>query len=146
MTKHTWNVSNWMSANVFTVGPKSPLVDAFELMRIHRIRHVPVVDNGRLVGIVSDRDLRQAMPARNKMDKGSASYGHALMETPVEKAMTRRPISVSPEASIDEATEIICREKIGALPVEDDGKLLGIISAEDLLWAFHTNGHRGKHE
>jgi len=146
MEKNNWIVSRWMSEHVFTVKPKDPLVDAFELMRIHRIRHVPVVDKGHLVGIVSDRDLRQAMPSRAHLAEGSVAYGKALMEKPIENVMTRKPISVSPEASLDEATEIICREKIGALPVEDNGKLMGIISAEDLLWAFHTNAHRGKHE
>jgi acetoin utilization protein AcuB len=146
MTKTSGLISAWMSSSVYTVKPKDPLVDAFELMRIHRIRHVPVVDKGRLVGIVSDRDVRQAMPARSKAADSSAAYGKVLMETPVEKAMTRKPITVTPDASLDEAAEIICREKIGALPVEADGRLVGIISAEDLLWAFHTNPHRGKHE
>jgi acetoin utilization protein AcuB len=146
MTKTTGFISGWMSTSVYTVKPKDPLVDAFELMRVHRIRHVPVVDKGHLVGIVSDRDLRQAMPARSKLVEGHIAYGKALMETSVEKVMTRKPITIAVDASLDEAAEIICREKIGALPVVDDDKLVGIISAEDLLWAFHTNPHRGKHE
>ena len=59
--------------------------------------------------------------------------------------MTRKPLTVSPDTTLDEAAEIICREKIGALPVEEDGHLMGIVSAEDLLWAFHSNAHFGKH-
>lgn len=134
-----WLVSRWMSSKVRALKPDDLLVDAFEIMREYRIRHVPVLDKGKLVGIVSDRDVRQAMPSRDERYKGSAEFGKALMETPLSKCMSKKPQVVSSDASIQEASEIICREKIGALPVVDDGKLAGIITAEDLLWAYLDN-------
>jgi acetoin utilization protein AcuB len=104
-------------------------------MRVHRIRHVPVVEGERLVGIVSDRDARHALPMHGGTGEHDC-YGKALFDTAVERVMSKRPITIDPEASVREAAEIICREKIGALPVIEDGRLVGIVSAEDLLWAF----------
>ncbi|GIW71971.1 MAG: hypothetical protein KatS3mg102_1513 [Planctomycetota bacterium] len=140
MAEDDWLVSRWMSRNVVTVKPSDRLVDAFEKMREHRIRHVPVVERGRLVGIVSDRDVRHALPMRAEQEAaGDDLYGRAMLETPVDKVMSRHPITCTPETTIREAAEIICREKVGALPVLDGERLVGIISAEDLLWAFVEN-------
>lgn len=130
-----WHVRRWMSSNVHTTEPKADLVDAFEIMRTHRVRHVPVLDGGRLVGIVSDRDVRHALPMRSGTGDHDI-YGKALFETRVEQVMTRRPLTVTPDTTIREAAEIACREKVGALPVLEGEKLVGIVSAEDLLWAY----------
>lgn len=129
-------VSRWMSKHVYTVKPEDAIIDAVELMRIHRIRHIPVLERGRLVGIISDRDVRHALPARRGSKGTSDDSGTALFETRISELMTRHPITVEPQATIREAAEIVCREKIGALPVVSDGLLVGIVSAEDLLWAF----------
>ena len=132
-----WHVARWMSTKVQTLEPDDKLVDAFDLMRIHRIRHVPVLENERLVGIVSDRDVRHALPLRDlESDK---IYGKELMTTPIGRVMTRNPLTTDPDAPIREAAMIIGREKIGALPVMSGERLVGIISAEDLLWAFVEN-------
>lgn len=132
-----WQVKRWMSTKVQTLEPDDKLVDAFDLMRIHRIRHVPVLEGERLVGIVSDRDVRHALPLRDlESDK---IYGRELMTTPIGRVMTRNPITTDPDAPIREAAMIMGREKIGALPVVLGDRLLGIISAEDLLWAFVEN-------
>jgi acetoin utilization protein AcuB len=128
-----WRVSGWMSRNVLTLKPKSPAVDAYELMHDHSIRHVPVVDHNKIVGIVSDRDLRPLI------HPGRSTPTHKLFDTPVESIMSRKPICTTPDASIQEAGEIICREKIGALPVVEDGKLMGIVTTEDVLWALLEN-------
>jgi acetoin utilization protein AcuB len=128
-------VECWMSKLVFTTKPDARLIDAFEMMRDHRIRHVPVVDGGKLVGIVSDRDVRSALPSRNALQGGWASLGEALLESRISQVMSLMPITIAPAASIREAAEIMCRSKVGALPVVDDGKLVGIVSAEDILWA-----------
>ncbi|RME74178.1 MAG: CBS domain-containing protein [Planctomycetota bacterium] len=136
-----WLVSRWMSRDVVTVQPEDRLIDVFEHMRERRIRHVPVLADGQLVGIVSDRDVRHALPMRTGESGGVERevFGEALFETPVDKVMTRHPITVGPETTIREAAEIVCREKIGALPVVSGGELVGIVSAEDLLWAFVEN-------
>ena len=135
-----WLVGRWMSKTVQTIAPDARIVDAVELMRIHRIRHLPVVESGRLVGIVSDRDVRHAIPIRAGGKKGAElAYGTALLETAVAQVMTPHPRTTEAHAPIREAAEIMCREKIGALPVLADEELVGIISAEDVLWAFVEN-------
>ena len=139
MTSTTWTVHRWMSKEVQTVRAEQPLVDAFELMRVHRIRHVPVIEGADLVGIVSDRDVRHALPMRTNGDHEAVLYGNALMHTKVAEVMSRHPVVVESDTTIREAAEICCREKISALPVVDDGELVGIVSSEDLLWAFVDN-------
>jgi acetoin utilization protein AcuB len=129
------SVVSWMSKRVFTTKPESRLIDAFEMMRDHRIRHVPVVEGGKLVGIVSDRDVRSALPSRNALQGGWASLGEALLEARISQVMSLMPITIAPDASIREAAQVMCRAKVGALPVVEDGSLVGILSAEDVLWA-----------
>jgi acetoin utilization protein AcuB len=133
--EETLSVGRWMSPRVFVTKPTSCLMDAFELMRDHRIRHVPVVDGEKLVGIVSDRDIRSALPSRHALQQGWASLGESLLSAPVSHVMSVMPITIAPDASIREAAQVMCREKVGALPVVDHEKLVGIISAEDVLWA-----------
>lgn len=135
-----WTVRRWMSTKLETLGPEDRLIDAFELMRTHRIRHIPILADGRLVGIISDRDIRHALPLRaGARPEASAAYAPALFETKIELAMTRHPITTDPDATLREAAEVICRERIGALPVVAADQLVGIVSAEDLLWAFLEN-------
>jgi acetoin utilization protein AcuB len=129
------SVGRWMSKLVFTTKPDACLIDAFEMMRDHRIRHVPVVDGDKLVGIVSDRDVRSALPSRDALAGGWASLGTSLLEARISHVMSVMPITISPDASIREAAQIMCQSKVGALPVVDDGRLVGILSAEDILWA-----------
>jgi acetoin utilization protein AcuB len=129
-------VERWMSKLVFTTKPDACLIDAFEMMRDHRIRHVPVIEGEKLVGIVSDRDVRSALPSRNALQAGSASLGESLLRARVSQVMTVMPITIAPGASIREAAQVMCRSKVGALPVVAEGRLVGILSAEDILWAF----------
>ncbi len=126
-------VARWMTKNVRTVAPTDPVVDAFEIMFEHRIRHIPVIESGRLVGILSDRDVRPFYPKRGDFGQ---TYGEKLMATPVAEVMTKRPRTVDSATTVREAAQIICQDKIGALPVVDDDTLVGIVSAEDVLWAF----------
>jgi acetoin utilization protein AcuB len=134
--KDPLSVERWMSRHVSTTRPDACLLDAFEMMRDHRIRHVPVLEGEKLVGIVSDRDVRSALPSRRGLQEGWASLGSSLLTTRVAQVMTVMPITIAPDASIREAAQILCRDKIGALPVMSGGKLIGILSAEDILWAF----------
>ncbi len=139
MAKNDWKVSRWMSTNLKTVAPGDGLADAFELMKENRIRHVPVVDKGKLVGLISDRDLRSYLPTRRQLEEGASVYCGALIDTLINEVMTRRPLTISKEVSLQEAAAIMCREKIGALPICSNGVLQGIVTAEDLLWAFVEN-------
>jgi acetoin utilization protein AcuB len=134
-----WLVERWMSSPPVALGPEATIKDALEAMSEHRIRHVPVVEGGRLVGIVSDRDTRHALPLRTPHPEPDVTHLGRLLAIPLGSIMTRNPITIDRGATIRDAAEVICREKIGALPVVEDGRLLGIISAEDLLWAFLEN-------
>src|SRR5262245_9981209 len=125
-----------MSKHVFTTRADACLMDVFEIMRDERVRHVPVLEGDRLVGIGSDRDVRSALPSRRSIQEGWASMGDAPLTTPVPQAMPVMPIRFACAPSIMEASEIMCREKVGALPVVDGQRLVGILSAEDILWAI----------
>jgi acetoin utilization protein AcuB len=136
LREHPLSVGRWMSKRVFTTKPDSCLIDAFELMRDHRIRHVPVLDDEKLVGIVSDRDVRSSLPSRHALQRGTASLGDTLLGAKVSQVMSSMPITIGSHASVREAAQLMCRHKIGALPVVDSESLVGIISAEDILWAI----------
>jgi acetoin utilization protein AcuB len=113
-------VRDHMSRKVVTLNPQSSVEDARALLRRHRIRQVPVLRDGRLVGIVTDRDLRSAAGAKRK----------------ITDVMTGKPFVISPIASVDEAARLLRTYKIGAVPVVEEGKLVGILSAADVLDAF----------
>lgn len=139
MMNDLWSVSRWMSKRVLTLGAEDTIKDALELMQEHRIRHIPVVESGALQGIVSDRDLRHALPLRGLESAADHSALGRLLAITLGSIMTRNPLTIDPAATIRDAAQILCREKIGALPVLEGGRLVGIVSAEDLLWAFTEN-------
>ncbi len=109
-----------MSKKVITVDPDQSPGEARKLLQRHRIRQLPVLRKQRLVGIITDRDLRSAP---------------ATTET-VAEVMTTKPAVISPDASVDEAARLLRTRKFGALPVIDGAKLVGILTASDVLDAF----------
>lgn len=129
-------VRDFMHAPVATVTPETPAREAARLLRARQIRHLPVVDrNGHLVGIVTDRDLRQVVfhPA---VQARLSSTGEALGDLPVRDLMTWGVVTVAPWADLREAARLMHERKIGALPVVDDGRLVGILTETDVLRAF----------
>jgi acetoin utilization protein AcuB len=127
-----------MTRKVITVDPEKTVFEAQELMAGNHIRHLPVVDQNRqLIGIVTDRDIRSAMPYNFIKDSCSEEQREQICALTVKDIMTRDPISVSPTYTIQDALLMIQNSKVGALPVVgDDGKLSGILSVRDLLRAF----------
>lgn len=125
-------VGRWMSADVVTVDPGASVHDALEVMTDHRIRHLPVVEDGALLGIISNRDaVRCALQASPR--KGWEPTRH----TKVRDVMTTGDLrSVTPLALVLDAAELLAREKISALPVVQGRKLVGIVTSEDMLWAL----------
>ncbi len=115
-------VASRMSKNPVTASPRDTLAEAQARMDSGNFRHLPVTDQGRLVGMLSDHDIRQ-------------HQGH-LTDTRVTGAMTDNPITVSPDTTMEEAAEIMLERKISGLPVVEQGKLVGIITTADLLGAF----------
>ena len=131
-------VSRSMTRKVITVDSETPVIEAQELMADNSIRHLPVVDqNQQLVGIVTDRDIRSALPYNYLKDTCSEEQREQFCALPVKDIMTKDPIAISPTYTIQDALLLIQNSKVGALPVVDDNRRLkGIISVRDLLRAF----------
>ena len=131
-------VSRSMTRKVITVDPDKTVFEAQDLMAENKIRHLPVVDvNQQLIGIVTDRDIRSALPYNFIKDSCSAEERDRICALTVKDIMTAEPISISPTYTIQDALLMIQNSKVGALPVVDeDGKLTGILSVRDLLRAF----------
>lgn len=125
-----------MTRVVATTHPEVPVIAAREVMRKHVLRHLPVVDQrGRLVGIITDRDLRQVVFMPTLRDR-MLEVGELLRALTVSDIMTRDVVVVTPGARIDEAARLMHQRKIGALPVVDRGRVVGIITETDILAAF----------
>ena len=105
-------VRDWMTRNLVTLSPEASVAEALTLCRERRIRHIPILEEGRLVGIVSDRDLRDASPAL-----GDAERASALQETRIGDVMTREVITADPQDSIENAAQEMYEHKIQSLPV-----------------------------
>ena len=131
-------VSRTMTRNVITIDQEASILDAQEQLAKNKIRHLPVIDNDRrLIGIITDRDIRSALPFHSLMEHGSEKEKERVLEFKVKNIMTKDPTSISPTYTIQDALLLIQNLKVGALPVVDeDQKLKGIISVRDLLRAF----------
>lgn len=128
-------VNKRMTRDPVAVSPRHSLADALRLTRDRRIRHLPVVDEGEVVGMVSDRDVRTALPSPlYEPDEQRVAF---LESTPVSAVM-RAPVStIGPLDTVEDAAKEMRRTRIGALPVVDaHGTLLGILSESDVLDAF----------
>lgn len=122
-----------MTAPALVVTPDTSVPAAVSLMREKRIRHLPVVENGRLVGIVSRGDLREASIAAG-INADSYELHFMLNRLTVGKLMTRKVFTVTPDALVVFAAELMTEYKIAGLPVVDqDGSVIGIVTESDLL-------------
>jgi len=124
-----------MTKDPATIGPKDSLVLARAMMRHRRIRRLPVVDGDHLIGIVTDRDVREAWAS--DASTLTAHELHYLLDTiPVRDVMTSPVITVTPETPLENAVALLREKKIGGLPVLRDGHLVGILTETDVLGAF----------
>jgi len=129
------NVSGLMTAPAITAGPDMPVLEARQLMVGRRIRHLLITEGGKLLGIVTDRDIRLSLPSpATSLSVWEINYLVARMT--VASVMTTTVITVDPRRDAREAARLMLYHKIGALPVVDGGTLLGIITETDLLRAF----------
>ncbi len=131
-------VSRSMTRKVITAGPETGIFKAQELMAESKIRHLPVVEtDGRLVGIVTDRDIRSALPYEFFKKHPSEKEKEKFSKLQIKDIMSKNPITISPTYTIQDALLMIQDAKVGALPVVDEeNRLTGIISVRDLLRAF----------
>lgn len=117
-------INRRMAQRLITVRPDANVLDALNLLHQNAIRHLPVLDNKKFVGFLSETDIRQVLllPGGNDMR--------------IEEVMNREPVTIGPEENLEDAARLIYRYKIGGLPVLDKGELVGLITVGDILAAF----------
>jgi acetoin utilization protein AcuB len=128
-------VRDYMSINPITVGPEDSVGDALKLMEQHSIRRLPVVSHGKIVGLVTNTDLLKASPSpATSLSIHEINYLYPKIK--IREIMTKNVITVNPDTVIEAAAVKMREEKIGTLVVEQQGKLLGLITESDLFKAF----------
>jgi len=126
-------VENWMNPNVITVDADDSMLDATKLLKEHNIRHLPVLEKGKLVGVITDRDLKRAS-ASDATTLEAHELLYLIANIKVREIMTRNPITVPYNYTIEEAAELLLQAKISGMPVVDkDGDVIGTITQTDLF-------------
>ena len=134
-------IKDWMTKDPVTITDDTSMIKAIHIMKERRFRRIPVVTAGKLVGMVTDRDLKEASPSKaTTLDVHELYY--LLAELQVKEIMSRNPVSVSAEDTVEHAAQIMLEHTISGLPVVDqDGKVAGIITQSDVFRAFmHITG------
>src|SRR5262245_34566968 len=127
-------VRDLMTPNPVTVTPQTTLAEVWDVMRELEIRHLPVVENRALIGMVSDRDLAHLDVGRVLTEAGATALRRELA-IPVGKVMSSEVISVEPEAAVSEVVQLLVDSRVGAVPVVRPGsrEVVGILSYIDVL-------------
>lgn len=129
------NIEKWMKHPVHCVKPLDSIKHAREIMTEHRVNQLPVVVNGRLVGVVTDRDLRDAFPSVFEAGRRGERAPDPSVIT-VENVMTPNVLTLGPKDTVVTAARLMRQERIGAIPIVDAGHLIGILARSDVLDAF----------
>lgn len=126
-------VKNWMSKNIITIDVDDSMQDAIKLLKEHKIRMLPVLKNGKLVGIVTDRDLKRASASdATSLDIHELLY--LISKIKVKDIMTKDPITVPPDFTVEETAEVLLDNRISGVPVVDQGgNVVGTITQTDLF-------------
>jgi CBS domain-containing protein len=129
------NVRQTMSGNIVTIEDSHNCHEAVEKMVRHRVRHLPVVTGqGKLCGIVTDRDLRHYLFEPETLRQvGTVSLDKLMSSIPVSRVMSAPVTTVDVDASLEQAARMMLERKLGSLPVMDNGRLVGIVTETDLL-------------
>lgn len=140
-------VADWMTRRVFTITPDDGLSDAIRLIREKDIKHIPVVKEHRLKGILSDRDIKEFSPSKaTTLDIYELHY--LLAKTKVREIMKTKVFTTTADTPAEEAAMVMYDREIGCLPVMDGGRLTGIISDRDIfrvlvdITGVRHGGHR----
>lgn len=135
--KDKWSVGQWMTSNPNQISPQTSVRTAFLKMRTEGYRHLPVVDGGKLVGMVTDRDLRR--PDLTDEPEGWHDFYNLDDDYEVRHVMTTRVESMKPGDSLEKALDLLIERKFGAAPVVDKhDRMIGIITTFDLMKAFQS--------
>jgi acetoin utilization protein AcuB len=128
-------VKNRMTTEVITLNPDQTLLKAMTLIQQKRIRHLPVVQEGKVVGIITERDVRKA-GASDSTSLSIFELNYLMDQIKVSSFMIKKVITVSPDEPIEAAAKLIYDHKIGALPVVEENRLVGLITKSDILETF----------
>jgi acetoin utilization protein AcuB len=133
---HRVRVRDFMTKDPVTLREDDLLRQAVEIVRVRRIRHIPVLDeSGAVVGIVTDRDVQGTLPS--PLSAAAPEEYEALLETtPLSRIMTRNVITVGADDLAAEAVETLLADRIDGLPVLEEGRLVGIFTVRDALRAY----------
>ncbi|HHV81724.1 TPA: CBS domain-containing protein [bacterium] len=121
-----------MTPNPIVIDPQTSILDALHIMKEKKVRRLPVVAHGKLVGIVTEKDLRES-PSLKATSLSIFELNYLLAKTPVSEVMTKDPITVTPDTTIEEAAVIMRDNQISGLPVVEDGKIVGIVTETDIF-------------
>ena len=130
-------VSNWMKENPVTVTSDTLVIDAKKIMKEHGFRRLPVLEGKKLVGIVTLNTLREAQPS-SATSLSIHELNYLLAKMTVADIMTKKVITCPPDITLEKAAILGTKHQIGALPVVDEGRLVGIITESDIYRAFLT--------
>jgi CBS domain-containing protein len=128
-------VKDIMTKEVATLGIEDELSLANDIMRLGRIRHLPVVSGETLVGIISERDLFRSSLAQ-ALGYGSKDTREVMKTLRIKDVMVAQVITISPDMELKDAVALMAERKIGCLPVVQDNKLQGLITETDVLWQY----------
>ena len=126
-------VRDIMITNVVTIPSSTSITDTKRIMEAHHVRRLPVVDKGKLVGIVTDRRLESVSPSKaTSLTVWELSY--LLDKTTVKEIMERDVVTISPDMTVEESVALAQAHKVGAAVVVDDGRVVGIVTSNDLFY------------
>jgi CBS domain-containing protein len=127
-------VKDWMSSNPVTISPKTTVAHAHDLMTQHNFRHIPVVEDDSLVGIISLGDIRESGPSEVS-SLSIYELNFLLANTEVKEVMSAKPYFIGAEEKLSAAARVMLDHKIAGLPVVSDGKVIGILTESDIFQA-----------
>ncbi len=129
-------VKDWMSEHVITLDENTSIIKALQVFKEHKIRRLPITRGGKLVGIVTDRDLKEVAPSKISAMELHEQYYH-LSELKLKDIMTKDPITVYPDDTVEYAAVLMLENKISGLPVIDrERRVVGIITQTDIFKLF----------
>jgi acetoin utilization protein AcuB len=127
-------VSDYMTENPITLEPEEPLMRALEIIRLRGVRRLPVAVGGMLVGLITEGDIKRAEPST--LTDSQEDFTRVMEGTPISRIMISKPITTTADTPLMEAAEIMLNTKYGALPVVAGGRVVGILTDNDLTRAL----------
>lgn len=127
-------VRDVMTTDPLTMAPEESLMEALQTMRLRSIRRIPIMLDGKLVGLLTEGDLKRAEPST--LSDTQEHFTQVMEGTPISRIMIENLVTTSPDTSLLEAAQVLWTNKYGALPVLEGERLVGILTDNDLLGAL----------